>query len=268
MFGTSTGDDGHSHDYPNPERPLSEDVEPCLIKTKEIISELAQFITTARATQPGNIVAFGEFGLDYDRLHYCSRRVQLHSFKAQLELAASLTPQLPLFLHSRAAHHDFLSLLKAAFGEKLDRLSAGAVVHSFTGSLEELKELTDLGLYIGINGCSLKTAANCEVVEAVPLDRIMLETDGPWCEIRQSHEGWKRLQASPLCQATNAEYPPLVTRFKSVKKERWQQGALVKGRNEPCMIENVARIVAAIKGVKVEVVTEAAWANAIEVFGL
>lgn len=207
------------------------------------------------------LVAFGEFGLDYDRLHYCSKKIQLHSFAAQLGLAASLEPQLPLFLHSRAAHADFVSLLKVSFGEKLERLERGGVVHSFTGSLEELKELIDLGLYIGINGCSLKTAANCDVVKAVPLDRIMLETDGPWCEVRQSHEGWKYLRAS-------SSKPALAELYKSVKKERWERGAMVKGRNEPCTIEKVARIVAAIKGVNVEVVSEAAWANTMAVFGL
>lgn len=224
-----------------------------------------------RSADHTGLIAFGEFGLDYDRLHYCSKKIQLHSFAAQLKLAASLRPQLPLFLHSRAAHQDFVSLLKATFGEKLERLERGAVVHSFTGTPEEMTELADLGLYIGVNGCSLKTAANCEVVRAIPLDRIMLETDGPWCEVRPSHEGWKYLKASPQHQGGSTGPPSntmVVERYKTVKKERWQRGSMVKGRNEPCTIEKVANIVAAIKGVDVSVVSEAAWANTVAVFGL
>ena len=239
-------------------------------------------------------MAFGEFGLDFDRLHYCSREIQLHSFEAQLDLAASLAPQLPLFLHSRAAHTDFVRLLRARFGERLERLERGGVVHSFTGTAEEARELTDLGLYVGINGCSFKTAENCEVVRAIDLGHIMIETDGPWCEVRPSHEGWKYLiepkpttgdsQAGANGTAGEAEAqqpktkkqgkknqrkePEVPERFKVVKKEKWQEGAMIKGRNEPCTIERIAKIIAGIKGIPVETVCEAAWTNTAEVFGL
>lgn len=239
----------------------------------------------------------GEFGLDYDRLHYCSAALQRHSFEAQLRVAASLQPQLPLFLHSRAAHRDFVTLLKAAFGPQLEKLEKGGVVHSFTGSAEEMRELMDLGLYIGINGCSFKTVENCEVVKEIHLDRLMLETDGPWCEVRPSHEGWKYLLAkqaklggqvtsggtetlvsgteSPGSQQTKKQgkkqqqrAPEIPERWKIVKKEKWVAGAMVKGRNEPCHIERVAAIVAAIKGVPEQEVCEAAWRNSVRVFGL
>lgn len=273
-------------------------------KTETIISDLRQLIEDARAAGPQQqLVAFGEFGLDYDRLHYCAKSLQLHSFRAQLSLAASLSPQLPLFLHSRAAHGDFVACLKAAFGESLERLDKGGVVHSFTGTVEEMRELMDLGLYVGLNGCSFKTAENCEVVRAVWLDRLMIETDGPWCEVRPSHEGWKYLveidkkekaaaeaPEPALPSSENGEAAPPVTkqppkkqqsakkpqkkesevieRFKTVKKEKWVEGAMVKGRNEPCMIERVAKIVAGIKGVSVEEVCEAAWRNTVNVFGI
>lgn len=259
-------------------------------KTSKIIVDLKSLIAEARSSAKGHLVALGEFGLDYDRLHYCSKTVQLHSFGAQLEVAAALKPQLPLFLHSRAAHADFVTLLKSSFGEKLEKLEKGGVVHSFTGTVEEMRELMDLGLYIGVNGCSLKTAENCAVVKEIHLDRLMLETDGPWCEVRPSHDGWKYLierkptpeqprdvSVAPM-EPTPKPQKPLKTkqkkepevpeRYKVVKKEKWEEGAMVKGRNEPCTIERIAKIVACIKGVSVQVVCEAAWRNTTKVFEL
>ena len=84
--------------------------------------------------------------------------------------------QLPLFLHSRAAGEDFERLIAA----KLPKLPKRGLVHSFTGTVEEMNGLVALGLDIGVNGCSLKTEENLEVVKAIPLDRIQIETDGPW----------------------------------------------------------------------------------------
>lgn len=46
--------------------------------------------------------------------------------------------------------------------------------------MEEMNRLVALGVDIGVNGCSLKTEENLEVVKAMPLDRIQIETDGPW----------------------------------------------------------------------------------------
>ena len=126
----------------------------------------------------GTATAFGEFGLDYDRLFYASKETQLKYFEAQLEIAVKV--QLPLFLHSRAAHGDFVRLLKKVLGEKLERIEKGGLVHSFTGTVEEMQELVTLGLHIGVNGCSMKTEENLEVVKAIPLDRLQIETDGPW----------------------------------------------------------------------------------------
>ncbi|GAO17488.1 hypothetical protein UVI_02000690 [Ustilaginoidea virens] len=277
--------DGHA--------PMPEDILPDPARSARAVSELGSIVAQARSADRPGVVAMGEFGLDYDRLNYCNRVIQKHAFAAQLELAAGLEPQLPLFLHSRAAHADFVAALKNAFGARLERLRRGGVVHSFTGTLAEVDELMDLGLYIGINGCSFKTADNCQVVRAVRLDRIMLETDGPWCEVRPSHEGYKYLVAdkeredkavpngaaeAPGTATPEAKQPKkqknqkrealAPDRFKVVKKEKWEQGAMVKGRNEPCTIERVAKIVAAIKGVPVEEVCEAAWRNTVQVFGL
>ena len=90
-------------------------------------------------------------------------------FPPHFELASELN--LPMYLHSRAAEYDFINIMK----QNLSKIPGG-VVHSFTGSLTELKSILDMGLYIGVNGCSLKTKENINVVKEIPLDKIMLES--------------------------------------------------------------------------------------------
>jgi TatD DNase family protein len=190
------------------------------------------------AKKDGVCVAFGEIGLDYDRLFLTPKDQQLKYFEAQLDIAVEV--QLPLFLHSRAASEDFEKLLLS----RLDRLPKCGLVHSFTGTLEEMQKIVDMGFHVGINGCSLKTEENLEVVKAIPLDKMQIETDGPWCEMRASQASAKwRVDAAPLPKA--------------VKKERWERGVMVKGRNEPCAIGWVAHVVAGVRGVGVEEVAEA-----------
>lgn len=202
------------------------------------------------AKESGHCVALGEIGLDYDRLERCPKDIQLEFFAKQLDVAVQVG--LPLFLHSRAAHADFVRLLK----EKEHGLGRRGVVHSFTGTKEEMLDLVEMGWDIGVNGCSLKTEENCAVVKEIPLGRLHLETDGPWCEMRASHTGTKFLKDF------------VEKEVKWVKKEKWVEGAAIKGRNEPCMIAKVAWAVAGIKGIGVQEVAEAAWENSVRMFGL
>lgn len=228
-----------------------------------LLSKLRAVAVASKAS--GHAVAFGEIGLDYDRLTLCPKDTQLEYFAKQLDIAVDI--DMPLFLHSRAAHEDFVRLLK----EKIDTGGLGkrGVVHSFTGTKEEMEELVGLGFDIGINGCSMKTPENCDVVKAVPLDRLQIETDGPWCEIRPSHTSHTFLKEykGPETEpggGTGGEGKG----WKSVKKEKWVEGAVVKGRNEPCFIGRVAWAIAGIKELPVEEVTEAAWVNTVKMFGL
>lgn len=138
---------------------------------------------------------------------------------------------LPLFLHMRNAADDFLEIIR----RNRDRFNTG-VVHSFTGTAEEAQRIIDLDLFIGINGCSLKTSANLNVVKELPLNRIMIESDAPWCEIRPSSAAARFLQTIP----------------KAVAKEKHDPQYTVKSRNEPYACLQVLEVLSGLHGVPIE----------------
>lgn len=116
-------------------------------------------------------VAIGEIGLDY---HYDAfpRQVQQAWLTRQVELAKEL--DLPVILHDREAHEDTLKVLK--------QYRPHGVVHCFSGSVEMMREVVKLGLFIGLGGAvTFKNARKpLEVAAAVPDDRLLLETDAPY----------------------------------------------------------------------------------------
>ena len=120
-------------------------------------------------------VAVRECGLDYFR-NFSPRDDQLRAFRAQLDIAADTG--LPVFLHQRDAHDDFVDILEP----RLPDLSH-AVAHCFTGEGESLREYLAMGLYIGITGwiCDERRGAHLkEIVGVIPDDRLMIETDSPY----------------------------------------------------------------------------------------
>lgn len=189
------------------------------------------------------VVAVGECGLDYDRTNFCSKEDQLPGFAAQFQVAE--TTGLPMFLHDRNTDGDFGRIIR----ENRSKFSTG-VVHSFTGTKEEMQLYTNLDLFIGINGCSLKTPENVQVVKELPLDRIMLETDCPYCEIRSTHASF---------QFVNSTWP-------AKDKKKYTSDAMVKGRNEPCKIRQVCEAVAGLRNIPEEEVARAAFNNTMRVF--
>lgn len=121
------------------------------------------------------VVAIGECGLDYFR-NFSPREAQLDAFRRQLAIAAETG--LPVFLHQRDAHDDFVDVLEPA----LPGLSR-AVAHCFTGEHESLREYIDMGLYVGITGwiCDERRGRHLyDIVASVPDDKLMIETDAPY----------------------------------------------------------------------------------------
>lgn len=211
-----------------------------------VIEKLRRIIEQGNVPgQPKKVVAIGECGLDYARLKFCTREQQIEGFHKQLDLAASTN--LPMFLHNRETDGEFLKIMQ----ENIHKLPKMGVVHSFDGTLEEMKALTDLGLYIGVNGCSLRSEESLGVVAEIPESRLLLETDAPWCGVKRTHPGF---------QYVATEFPNLK------KKEKWAEGYMVKDRNEPCTIHQVCEIVAMVRGVEVEALAASVWANTQRLF--
>lgn len=193
-------------------------------ETREsVIESLKRLIEEGSAT--GRVVAVGECGLDYDRIEFCGKELQRIGFAEQLQLASLY--DLPLLLHDRNTEGDFLTMIR----ENIHKLRRGGVVHSCTGSMEEMIAYSELGLCIGVNGCSLKTAENLSVVAAIPLHLILLETDAPWCGIKNTH----------------ASKPSVRTDFPTKKNHQYISGYMVKDRCEPCHLINVLEAVAAVR---------------------
>ncbi|MEO7066130.1 MAG: TatD family hydrolase [Rhodanobacter sp.] len=119
--------------------------------------------------------AVGEAGLDYNR-DYSPRETQQRVFERQLQIAADL--QKPLFLHQRDAHQDFVALLRR-YRDKVP----GVVVHCFTDNRAALQDYLALDCHIGITGwiCDERRGTHLrELVQEIPANRLMIETDAPY----------------------------------------------------------------------------------------
>lgn len=237
---------------------ISEDSSSPTSKTADfVLDELLTLMSYA--FDRGYIVAIGEIGLDYDRLQFSPKDVQIDFFKRQLDYFLygdhPDIGSLPLFLHNRSVGTDVLDILKEN-REKVNFQSQKpvpikGVVHSFDDTIELAQEFIDLGLYIGLNGCSLKTEENLAVVRELPLERILLETDCPYCEIKATHAG----------------HQYVTTTFPKKADKKFEFGTMVKGRNEPCQLVQVAEVIAGVKGISVQDVAETCYKNSMNLYG-
>ena len=88
---------------------------------------------------------------------------------------------------------------------------------------------------------------------AIPADRLLLETDAPWCSIKRTHPSAALVRSDVLAAGQR-------------KKEKWEPGCLVKDRNEPLFLHQVAEVVAHTRGVTVEELAEQCWRNSERLF--
>ena len=175
----------------------------------------------AKWTEMDKVIAIGEIGLDY---YWCKdaelRELQRQVFIQQLDLAKQL--HLPVCVHNRDALGDTLEILKR------EAKGVRGVMHCFSGSLEMAKELLKLDWFIGVDGpLTFKNAAKLpEIVQAVPLESILVETDCPYMA-------------------------PVPMRGK---------------RNEPAFVLHVAEKLAQLRGESLEKIAEQTTKNAQELY--
>ncbi len=168
-------------------------VNPSFHDTDEIGEETKSFTSKGENFNPDfyrklikeggkKVVGIGECGLDYYRFPTDEEKQrQIKAFKDQIELALEF--DLPLMLHIRSgeggnAYKDVLDILKPYKKIHGDKLRGDT--HFFAGSLDEAKAFLDLGFYLSFTGVVTFAKQYKELVEAVPADRIMSETDCPY----------------------------------------------------------------------------------------
>ncbi len=134
----------------------------------EMVDELRRL-----AREHPKVRAIGEVGLDYYWDDYASHDVQKDCLRAQMALAEEL--DLPILFHDREAHGDSLAVIREFPGVR-------GVMHCYSGSLEDAKVLVKLGWMLSFTGSiTFKNARKApEVIQWLPLDRMMIETDSPY----------------------------------------------------------------------------------------
>lgn len=140
-------------------------IHPCNAHEDTTIADISNFVKHKKC------VAIGEIGLDY-YWEPDKKDIQKQIFTDQLLLARELN--LPVIVHDRDAHGDTLEILK--------EYKPKGVLHSFSGSVEMAEEVLKLGMYLGIGGVITFNNAKKlpDIVEMLPLDRLLLETDAPY----------------------------------------------------------------------------------------
>ena len=188
-------------------------------ETAQLTQEGLDWLRQALKSHP-RIVAVGEIGLDY-YWEEPDHMTQQKWFRSQLDLARELN--LPVVIHSRDGAKDTLDIMKE---EKAGEL--GGVIHCFSYSKEMAREYLNMGFYLGIGGVvTFKNAKKLkEVVEYMPLDRLVLETDCPYLA-------------------------PVPNRGK---------------RNSSLNLPFVVEVISQLKGITAGEVEEAAWENALKLY--
>ena len=199
------------------------------------------------------VAAVGEIGLDYAELTpTVSKTLQMETFALQWSLARRTG--LPVLLHSRDCGADFVSQLTRHFQADAGHCDWGdggppavrGVVHSFTGDDDELAALLKLPVNVSINAAAFRTRDACRRAASIPVDRLLMETDAPWCDIKSA--------PPPLVHDAGGGPPPppadfgyswvTANRFPARPKTEFLRGLSVHRRNEPCHMIDVAELLA------------------------
>lgn len=173
-----------------------------------------------KAAKAGKLVAVGETGLDYHYEH-SPKDLQKRFLVRYLRLAREC--KLPVIFHCRDAFNDLFEIVDAEYPKE-----APAVLHCFTGTLNEAKEVVKRGWLLSISGIATfkKSEALREVARWTPLSQLLIETDTPYL---------------------------------APQSRRGQQ-------NEPAFLPETARCIAQEKGISVEEVADATFENAQKIF--
>lgn len=169
-------------------------------------------------------VAVGEIGLDY-HWDVLPHEEQIRCFKEQIGIAREAGK--PIIVHSRTAAADTMGVIRGMYQPGGDRQG---IIHSYSGSLEQAKIYVSLGFFLGIGGViTYPTSKKLKkVVEGIPLEYLVLETDSPY------------LAPEP---------------FKGT-------------RNTSALLTWMVKAIAEIKGTSEEEVERVTWDNAVRLFGL
>lgn len=138
-------------------------------ESKDGVGEIEQILAT-KGTKSSKIVGIGEIGLDYF-YNNSPREVQIQALEQQLQWAKDYN--LPVSFHVREAYDDFWPIVANYSG-------ICGVLHSFTDSRQNLEIALQNGLFIGVNGISTFAKDKGEMFDAVPLEKMLLETDAPF----------------------------------------------------------------------------------------
>ena len=172
--------------------------------------------------QHPKVVAIGEIGLDFFR-DRSPRETQRKAFRQQIRLAKQVGK--PIIIHDRDAHDEVLQILTEE-----DAASVGGVLHCFSGDLEMARACLELGFYLSFPGTITypKNEDARQIVKAVSIDRMLVETDCPYL---------------------------------SPQKYRGK-------RNEPSYVRFTAEKIAEVKGLSIEDVARITSRNAFDLFGI
>ena len=161
------------------------------------------------------VVAVGEIGLDY-YWDEPSQETQRLWFARQLELARAVKK--PVIIHSRDAAQDTYDMLKAHCAEEI-----GGVIHCYSYSAEMARAYVKMGFYIGVGGVvTFKNGRKLrEVVEAVPIERIVLETDSPYLTLEPNRGS----------RNSSLHIPYIAQRIAGIKGMSYEEVVSVTGQN-------------------------------------